>query len=50
MLSNHPTAETDDQVSDAMSKEVCITEQTQYFFENDETSFGGLFECANSTR
>uniref|UniRef100_A0A3B5M1W5 Calcium channel, voltage-dependent, alpha 2/delta subunit 1a n=1 Tax=Xiphophorus couchianus TaxID=32473 RepID=A0A3B5M1W5_9TELE len=29
---------------------VCITEQTQYFFENDETSFGGLFECANSTR
>ncbi|XP_008398835.1 voltage-dependent calcium channel subunit alpha-2/delta-1a isoform X6 [Poecilia reticulata] len=43
-------AETDDQVSDAMSKEVCITEQTQYFFENNESSFGGLFECANSTR
>uniref|UniRef100_A0A3P9N1A8 Calcium channel, voltage-dependent, alpha 2/delta subunit 1a n=1 Tax=Poecilia reticulata TaxID=8081 RepID=A0A3P9N1A8_POERE len=50
MLSNHPAAETDDQVSDAMSKEVCITEQTQYFFENNESSFGGLFECANSTR
>ncbi|KAM4712392.1 voltage-dependent calcium channel subunit alpha-2/delta-1a isoform 2-T2 [Anableps anableps] len=43
-------AEMDDQVSDAMSKEVCITEQTQYFFENDESSFGGSFECANSTR
>ncbi|XP_054910630.1 voltage-dependent calcium channel subunit alpha-2/delta-1-like [Poeciliopsis prolifica] len=43
-------AETDDQLSDAMSKEVCITEQTQYFFENNESSFGGLFECANSTR
>uniref|UniRef100_A0A3Q2Q9Q3 Calcium channel, voltage-dependent, alpha 2/delta subunit 1a n=1 Tax=Fundulus heteroclitus TaxID=8078 RepID=A0A3Q2Q9Q3_FUNHE len=50
MLSNHPTAEMDDKMSDAMSKEVCITEQTQYFFENDESSFGGSFECANFTR
>ncbi|KAM4523031.1 voltage-dependent calcium channel subunit alpha-2/delta-1a [Fundulus diaphanus] len=43
-------AEMDDKVSDAMSKEVCITEQTQYFFENNESSFGGSFECANFTR
>ncbi|XP_036005227.1 voltage-dependent calcium channel subunit alpha-2/delta-1a [Fundulus heteroclitus] len=43
-------AEMDDKMSDAMSKEVCITEQTQYFFENDESSFGGSFECANFTR
>ncbi|XP_047245424.1 voltage-dependent calcium channel subunit alpha-2/delta-1-like isoform X3 [Girardinichthys multiradiatus] len=43
-------AETDDKVSDAMTKEVCITEQTQYFFENKESSFGGSFECANFTR
>uniref|UniRef100_A0A3B3UNY8 Calcium channel, voltage-dependent, alpha 2/delta subunit 1a n=1 Tax=Poecilia latipinna TaxID=48699 RepID=A0A3B3UNY8_9TELE len=33
-----------------LPSEVCITEQTQYFFENNESSFGGLFECANSTR
>lgn len=44
-------AEVDDQVSDAMSKEVCITEQTQYFFGiSSEPSFGGSFECDNSTR
>ncbi|XP_038150706.1 voltage-dependent calcium channel subunit alpha-2/delta-1a isoform X2 [Cyprinodon tularosa] len=43
-------AEMDDTESDAMTKEVCITEQTQYFYENKDSSFEGSFECANSTR
>ncbi|XP_017561936.1 voltage-dependent calcium channel subunit alpha-2/delta-1a isoform X1 [Pygocentrus nattereri] len=40
-------AEPDD---DVLEKESCITEQTQYFFANNETSFKGNMECANCSR
>ncbi|XP_047430751.1 voltage-dependent calcium channel subunit alpha-2/delta-1a isoform X1 [Mugil cephalus] len=43
-------AEMDDEVSDAMLKEVCITEQTQYFFETDSPSFRGSVDCENCSR
>ena len=39
-----------DEVSDAMLKEVCITEQTQYYFENSQLSFRGNIDCENCTR
>uniref|UniRef100_A0AAR2IJU1 VWFA domain-containing protein n=1 Tax=Pygocentrus nattereri TaxID=42514 RepID=A0AAR2IJU1_PYGNA len=35
---------------DVLEKESCITEQTQYFFANNETSFKGNMECANCSR
>uniref|UniRef100_A0A3B4Z7J3 Calcium channel, voltage-dependent, alpha 2/delta subunit 1a n=1 Tax=Seriola lalandi dorsalis TaxID=1841481 RepID=A0A3B4Z7J3_SERLL len=41
------TAEMDDEVSDAMSKEVCITKQTQYYFMNSNVSFRGTVDCEN---
>uniref|UniRef100_A0AAQ6AL57 VWFA domain-containing protein n=1 Tax=Amphiprion ocellaris TaxID=80972 RepID=A0AAQ6AL57_AMPOC len=44
------TAEMDDEVSDAMRQEVCITEQTQYFFETDNLSFRGSVDCENCSR
>uniref|UniRef100_A0AAR2JNS2 VWFA domain-containing protein n=1 Tax=Pygocentrus nattereri TaxID=42514 RepID=A0AAR2JNS2_PYGNA len=37
-------------LSDAYSKESCITEQTQYFFENDNRSFQGVLDCGNCSR
>lgn len=37
-------------MSDAMLKEVCITEQTQYYFENSQLSFRGNIDCENCTR
>ncbi|XP_039647689.1 voltage-dependent calcium channel subunit alpha-2/delta-1a isoform X3 [Perca fluviatilis] len=43
-------AEMDDEMSDAMLKEVCITEQTQYYFENNDRSFRGTIDCENCTR
>lgn len=43
-------AEMDDKISDAMSKEVCITEQTQYMFENLDSSFRGTVDCENCSR
>ncbi|XP_032361099.1 voltage-dependent calcium channel subunit alpha-2/delta-1 isoform X6 [Etheostoma spectabile] len=43
-------AEMDDEMSDAMLKEVCITEQTQYYFENNNLSFRGTIDCENCTR
>ncbi|XP_017270318.1 voltage-dependent calcium channel subunit alpha-2/delta-1a isoform X2 [Kryptolebias marmoratus] len=43
-------AEMDDDMSDAMNKEVCITEQTQYYFENDGLSFSGIIDCSNDSR
>ncbi|XP_034719319.1 voltage-dependent calcium channel subunit alpha-2/delta-1a isoform X2 [Etheostoma cragini] len=43
-------AEMDDEMSDAMLKEVCITEQTQYYFENNDLSFRGTIDCENCTR
>uniref|UniRef100_A0AAX7TPN8 VWFA domain-containing protein n=1 Tax=Astatotilapia calliptera TaxID=8154 RepID=A0AAX7TPN8_ASTCA len=41
---------TDDDISDAMFKESCITEQTQYFFDNDEKSYSGVLDCGNCSR
>ncbi|XP_046719969.1 voltage-dependent calcium channel subunit alpha-2/delta-1 isoform X5 [Silurus meridionalis] len=40
----------EEDVSDAYSKESCITEQTQYFFENDNRSFQGVLDCGNCSR
>uniref|UniRef100_A0A8B9JJ56 Calcium voltage-gated channel auxiliary subunit alpha2delta 1 n=1 Tax=Astyanax mexicanus TaxID=7994 RepID=A0A8B9JJ56_ASTMX len=45
---NLPYSEED--TSDAYSKESCITEQTQYFFENDNRSFQGVLDCGNCSR
>lgn len=40
----------EEDISDAMFKESCITEQTQYFFDNNETSYSGLLDCGNCSR
>ncbi|XP_053572489.1 voltage-dependent calcium channel subunit alpha-2/delta-1 isoform X2 [Bombina bombina] len=40
----------DDDFSIILSKESCITEQTQYFFENNNKSFSGFLDCGNCTR
>ncbi|KAG8439983.1 hypothetical protein GDO86_005958 [Hymenochirus boettgeri] len=40
----------DDDFSADLSKQSCITEQTQYFFENDNRSFTGYLDCVNCTR
>lgn len=40
----------DDAMNDAMLKEVCITEQTQYYFETNNLSFRGNIDCENCTR
>lgn len=45
-----PAAEMEDEVSDAMRKEPCITEQTQYYFETNQLSFRGNIDCENCTR
>ncbi|XP_061571286.1 voltage-dependent calcium channel subunit alpha-2/delta-1-like [Cololabis saira] len=42
--------EIDDDMFDAKTKEVCITEQTQYFLPNDEVSFRGSVDCENCSR
>uniref|UniRef100_A0A452UNT5 Calcium voltage-gated channel auxiliary subunit alpha2delta 1 n=1 Tax=Ursus maritimus TaxID=29073 RepID=A0A452UNT5_URSMA len=33
-----------------MRKGFCITEQTQYFFDNDSKSFSGVLDCGNCSR
>uniref|UniRef100_A0A671SH00 Voltage-dependent calcium channel subunit alpha-2/delta-1-like n=1 Tax=Sinocyclocheilus anshuiensis TaxID=1608454 RepID=A0A671SH00_9TELE len=43
-------AYSEDDLSDAFSKESCITEQTQYFFENENKSFSGAMDCGNCSR
>ncbi|XP_042366913.1 voltage-dependent calcium channel subunit alpha-2/delta-1a isoform X1 [Plectropomus leopardus] len=43
-------AEMDEEMSDAMFKEVCITEQTQYYFETNNLSYKGTIDCENCTR
>ncbi|KAG9273036.1 voltage-dependent calcium channel subunit alpha-2/delta-1 [Astyanax mexicanus] len=43
-------AYSEEDTSDAYSKESCITEQTQYFFENDNRSFQGVLDCGNCSR
>lgn len=40
----------DEDIADAMFKESCITEQTQYFFDNDERSYSGVLDCGNCSR
>ncbi|KAG7266240.1 hypothetical protein CRUP_019712 [Coryphaenoides rupestris] len=40
----------EEEVSDDMFKESCITEQTQYFFDNDERSYAGVLDCGNCSR
>ncbi|XP_072769390.1 voltage-dependent calcium channel subunit alpha-2/delta-1-like isoform X1 [Nerophis lumbriciformis] len=42
-------ADTDEDI-DIMHKEVCITEQTQYYFETDNPSFKGTVDCENCSR
>ena len=41
------TAEMEDQVSVSGNKEPCITEQTQFFFETNASSFEGSVGCDN---
>ncbi|XP_034529879.1 voltage-dependent calcium channel subunit alpha-2/delta-1a [Notolabrus celidotus] len=43
-------AEMEEEQSDAMMKEVCITEQTQYYFETETVSFRGEIDCVNCSR
>uniref|UniRef100_A0A4W6DHC1 Calcium voltage-gated channel auxiliary subunit alpha2delta 1 n=1 Tax=Lates calcarifer TaxID=8187 RepID=A0A4W6DHC1_LATCA len=44
------SASADEDIPDAMFKESCITEQTQYFFDNDERSYSGVLDCGNCSR
>uniref|UniRef100_H2MNI4 Calcium voltage-gated channel auxiliary subunit alpha2delta 1 n=1 Tax=Oryzias latipes TaxID=8090 RepID=H2MNI4_ORYLA len=37
----------DEDIPDAMFKESCITEQTQYFFDNENRSYSGVLDCGN---
>ncbi|XP_064199214.1 voltage-dependent calcium channel subunit alpha-2/delta-1-like isoform X2 [Anguilla rostrata] len=43
-------ADMEDDLTDALSKESCITEQTQYFFESNEKSIKGILDCVNCSR
>ncbi|KTG41425.1 hypothetical protein cypCar_00004743, partial [Cyprinus carpio] len=43
-------ADLDDDLSEMPSKESCIKEQKQYFFENNETTFKGTIDCQNCSR
>lgn len=46
-----PTVEMeDDDFTASLSKQSCITEQTQYFFDNDSKSFSGVLDCGNCSR
>lgn len=45
-----PVESMEEEVPDAMFKESCITEQTQYFFDNDERSYAGVLDCGNCSR
>ncbi|XP_078409452.1 voltage-dependent calcium channel subunit alpha-2/delta-1-like isoform X2 [Cetorhinus maximus] len=42
-------ADTED-FSEPLSKSSCITEQTQYYFYDNESSFYGLVDCGNCSR
>ncbi|KAL1275884.1 hypothetical protein QQF64_035507, partial [Cirrhinus molitorella] len=43
-------ADLDDDLSEIPSKESCIKEQKQYFFENNETTFKGTVDYQNCSR
>ncbi|XP_035109865.1 voltage-dependent calcium channel subunit alpha-2/delta-1 isoform X2 [Callithrix jacchus] len=40
----------DDDFTTSLSKQSCITEQTQYFFDNDSKSFSSVLDCGNCSR
>uniref|UniRef100_A0A8C5PVM4 Calcium voltage-gated channel auxiliary subunit alpha2delta 1 n=1 Tax=Leptobrachium leishanense TaxID=445787 RepID=A0A8C5PVM4_9ANUR len=40
----------DDDFTASLSKQSCITEQTQYFFENENRTFSGILDCGNCSR
>uniref|UniRef100_A0A8C7VEC4 Calcium voltage-gated channel auxiliary subunit alpha2delta 1 n=1 Tax=Oncorhynchus mykiss TaxID=8022 RepID=A0A8C7VEC4_ONCMY len=42
--------DSDDDMSANMFKESCITEQTQYFFDNEERTYSGVLDCGNCSR
>ncbi|XP_038856316.1 voltage-dependent calcium channel subunit alpha-2/delta-1 [Salvelinus namaycush] len=42
--------DSDDDMSANMFKESCITEQTQYFFDNEDRSYSGVLDCGNCSR
>uniref|UniRef100_A0A8C9WJZ2 Calcium voltage-gated channel auxiliary subunit alpha2delta 1 n=1 Tax=Scleropages formosus TaxID=113540 RepID=A0A8C9WJZ2_SCLFO len=44
------TPDPEEELSEVLSKESCITEQTQYFFEGNEKSFSGVLDCGNCSR
>uniref|UniRef100_A0A3Q3DWZ7 Calcium voltage-gated channel auxiliary subunit alpha2delta 1 n=1 Tax=Hippocampus comes TaxID=109280 RepID=A0A3Q3DWZ7_HIPCM len=46
----HSAESSDEDIPDAMFKESCITEQTQYFFDNNERSYSGVLDCGNCSR
>uniref|UniRef100_A0A6Q2ZIG8 VWFA domain-containing protein n=1 Tax=Esox lucius TaxID=8010 RepID=A0A6Q2ZIG8_ESOLU len=46
----HNVCSTADIEVEIPDKESCITEQTQYFFDNDNKSFSGTLECENCSR
>ncbi|KAJ8389989.1 hypothetical protein AAFF_G00111500 [Aldrovandia affinis] len=37
-------------LSEDLCKESCITEQTQYYFDSSNQSFGGVLDCGNCSR
>uniref|UniRef100_A0A8C6WHM4 Calcium voltage-gated channel auxiliary subunit alpha2delta 1 n=1 Tax=Neogobius melanostomus TaxID=47308 RepID=A0A8C6WHM4_9GOBI len=45
-----PVASSEEDISVNMFKESCITEQTQYYFDNDERSYSGVLDCGNCSR
>ncbi|XP_036375727.1 voltage-dependent calcium channel subunit alpha-2/delta-1-like isoform X2 [Megalops cyprinoides] len=42
--------EVEEELSEVLSKESCITEQTQYFFEDNNPSFAGVLDCGTCSR
>lgn len=40
----------EEDMSDIVHQEVCITEQTQYYFETGDLSFKGTVDCGNCSR
>ncbi|EPY72374.1 calcium channel, voltage-dependent, alpha 2/delta subunit 1-like protein, partial [Camelus ferus] len=45
-----PVEMEEDDFTASLSKQSCITEQTQYFFDNDSKSFSGVLDCGNCSR
>ncbi|XP_019738762.1 voltage-dependent calcium channel subunit alpha-2/delta-1-like isoform X3 [Hippocampus comes] len=43
-------ADMEEDMSDIVHQEVCITEQTQYYFETGDLSFKGTVDCGNCSR